>query len=244
LIRTFCPTSVKVYGVSKAEVSGRIEQTSKISSKMGRSTSPSENQIKARLLNELRRLRRISPSTIVANELPLSTGSVRADLAFCGKYFTGVEIKSDRDKLNRLARQLAVYREHFDRTIVVLGSKHLGEAKEIDLSDVEVWVASGLSLRQIQKTDSDLKMLQSNSRRLSRRAFCERFEVTSAAFWAETKNIEILSSHLPLLSRFVEKREMHDSVRIQTRKKREEWFADLVQSLHSSSVSKNEVSSP
>ena len=230
---------------------------------MPRSISPSENHLKARLLNELRRSKRISASTVLANELPLGTTGVRADLAFYAKYFTGVEIKSDRDSLKRLGHQLPVYRHHFDRTILVLGSKHQSEISDLDLDGVEVWIANGLSLRKIQDGEvSDrggyhLALLPAalqrglqcedsglaEARTAFRQAFYDRFRSTSESFWLTTKDAPITSEHLPLLSRFVEKRQLISVAIAEAQKAREEWKRTLFQSVHSSSVSKKDASS-
>lgn len=227
---------------------------------MGRAISPTENQLKARLLNELRRSKRISASTIVANELPLGTTGVRADLAFYARAFTGIEVKSDRDSLKRLTHQLPIYQRYFDRTILLLGSKHWEEATSLDLSGIELWIASGMSIKRIQngsisdQSHQQSQLLsptlrrkyadsQTGSSAIFRTAFCERFKATSKAFWAATTDQPISVEHLPLLSRFVEKREAHALTSTQAKKARDEWLDALVQSLHSSSVSKNDASS-
>jgi len=228
-----------------------------------RSISPSENQLKARLLNELRRTKRISAATVIANELPLGTTGVRADLAFYAKTFTGVEIKSDRDSLKRLDHQLPVYKQHFDRTILLVGSKHVPDLEALDLHGIEIWVANGLSLSRTQegvKVDraqfhtavlpsylqqrlGSLPSELTTNRTTFRQVFFGRFKSTSEIFWSATKDLTIGTEHLSMLSRFIEKRNQISLASAQAQKQREEWRRLLAQSVHSSSVSKNDTSS-
>jgi len=230
---------------------------------MGRSISPTENHLKAQLLNELRRTKRISSSTIIANELPLGVTGVRADLAVFSRYFTGIEIKSERDSLKRLARQLPVYRDHFDRTILVLGSKHWAESRNIDLTGVELWIASGMTLKRVQqgivtrKLNNQENLLPptikkkfatkatstSNQPKLFREAFIERFGATSEAFWTNTLDRKIEAADLAILSRFIDKREQSAALLATIKKAQKEWLEELAQSVHSSSVSKKDSSS-
>lgn len=51
----------------------------------------------------------------------------RADLVLINGLATGIEIKSDRDKLNRLSSQLRDYSKVFPKTMVVTGSVHLAD---------------------------------------------------------------------------------------------------------------------
>lgn len=231
---------------------------------MGRPISPTENHLKAQLLNEFRRTKRISSSTVLANELPLGSTGVRADLVFYSRYLTGVEIKSDRDSLKRLARQLPVYRDHFDRTILVLGSKHWAEARNIDLNGVELWIASGMALKRVQrgvvarKLDNQENLLSTTIKRkyekkagstldqpnFFREAFFERFKATSEAFWLNTLERKIEADDLAILSRFIDKREQSAALVAMAKKAQKKWLEELTQSIHSSSVSKKDSSSP
>lgn len=230
---------------------------------MARSIYPTENHLKAQLLNVLRRARRISSSTIIANELPLGTTGVRADLALYSKCLTGVEIKSARDSLKRLERQLSTYRTHFDRTILVLDSKHWGDVLTLDISGIELWIATGMALRRvqsgivIQQTENQDALLSQNLKKLSRtreikngnieisfkRAFKSRFENTSRAFWSATNDRAIVADDLTLLSRFIDVREQSGEMRKKIRRAKKDWLDEIVQSIQSSSVSKKDASS-
>lgn len=224
---------------------------------MARSISPTEAQLKVRLLNELRRSGRIGSSTTLTQELPLGNTGVRADLAYLAKSFCGVEIKSDRDSLKRLERQLAIYRQYFDRTILVIGSKHWSPLQELDLDldKVELWVASGLSLRREKQGVTDRKIdvhvdllnvkqqnileksLHKNASTLFQEAFRERFKLTSATFWEATKDQKIETSHLALLSRFDERRRLEAELKAKQEEERKAWEQAILQPTQSSSVS-------
>lgn len=224
---------------------------------MARSISPTEAQLKVRLLNELRRSGRISDSTVITQELPLANTGMRADLAYLAKSFCGVEVKSDRDSLKRLPRQLQVYRQYFDRTILVIGSKHWTtlEQLELDLEQVELWVASGLSLRRVKQGSTLRKvgvhatLLTLKQQKALKRApekdasemfqsvFRQRFSATSAAFWDATKNQKIETKHLKLLSRFDVQRKLAAELKAQQEEERKAWEEAITQSSQSSSVS-------
>lgn len=228
---------------------------------MARHISPNENHLKAQILNELRRRGRISSATVLINELPLGATGVRADMALISRHVTGVEIKSERDSLKRLARQLLVYRSYFNKTILVLGSKHWQEASSMDLSGIEIWIASGLALRKVQSGfTSDRTLAQEElvpttlktkypsettrpSDDLFKSVLIDRFSATSRAFWSSVNGRRIESSDLALLSRFLDKKEKSALIGEAVRKERKAWLDALAQSVHSSSVSKNDLSS-
>jgi hypothetical protein len=71
------------------------------------------------------------PDTVVIEELGLCRGQVRVDIAVVNGLLHGVEIKSDRDSLRRLAAQADIYSRIFDRATLVVGRSHLVDALEI-----------------------------------------------------------------------------------------------------------------
>lgn len=86
----------------------------------------SEPKAKAALLHFLRSTGRTSNQTSVTAELILGSYSVRADLAVCdGQDLHCYEIKTARDTLTRLDRQIAVYNSHSDFVTVVAASRHI-----------------------------------------------------------------------------------------------------------------------
>lgn len=70
--------------------------------------------------------------TLIVDELGISQGAVRADIAVINGCLTAFEIKSDRDTLDRLPHQAAAYGRVFDYITLVVGKKHaLGISKQI-----------------------------------------------------------------------------------------------------------------
>ena len=67
-------------------------------------------------------------SSLVIEELGVCGGHVRVDLAIVSDVLHGYEIKSDRDSLRRLQRQVEHYSNVFDRATLVVGDRHFSEA--------------------------------------------------------------------------------------------------------------------
>ena len=69
-------------------------------------------------------------SPLVIEELGVCGGQVRVDLAVVSDLLHGYEIKSDRDSLRRLERQVEHYSNVFDRATLVVGDRHFLEAMD------------------------------------------------------------------------------------------------------------------
>ncbi len=69
--------------------------------------------------------------TVLVEELGLNRRLVRADVAVVNGLLHGYEIKAARDNLNRLARQVRVYGDVFDRSTLVVDSRHLSKARTL-----------------------------------------------------------------------------------------------------------------
>ncbi len=69
--------------------------------------------------------------TIVINELGLNHGKNRADIAIINGRLTGYEIKSDLDSLRRLNEQIVSYNAIFDRSYLIVTTRHLKDAEAI-----------------------------------------------------------------------------------------------------------------
>ncbi len=67
----------------------------------------------------------LSQSALVVEELGLAHARSRIDLAVLSSVVHGFEIKSERDNLSRLERQLSVYSACLERLTLVCASKHL-----------------------------------------------------------------------------------------------------------------------
>lgn len=82
----------------------------------------SEQQIRSHIKASAVRLARRSkvfPVSFV-EELEVSGGSARIDMAFLGEHLIGVEIKSSKDNLSRLAKQSSFYAPYFDFLVLVV----------------------------------------------------------------------------------------------------------------------------
>lgn len=69
------------------------------------------------------------PDTVVIEELGLCRGQVRVDVSVVNGLLHGYEIKSDRDSLRRLSGQIQFYGKVLDRATLVVGKRHLSEAR-------------------------------------------------------------------------------------------------------------------
>ena len=69
-----------------------------------------------------------SSNTLVIEELGLCQGQARIDLLTVSGVLHGYEIKSNRDRLTRLASQAATYSRVLDRVTLVVGRPHIEAA--------------------------------------------------------------------------------------------------------------------
>ena len=82
-------------------------------------------EIRTALRTALRAMHADEPNTAIIDELSLCQGEARVDVAVVNGALCGYEIKSDRDSLARLPRQLSVYELCFDTMVIVVGSRHV-----------------------------------------------------------------------------------------------------------------------
>ena len=90
-----------------------------------------DSAIRAALRARLRKEREKEPEAVVIEELGLCRGQVRLDVALVNGLLHGYEIKSDRDSLRRLHRQVDVYGKVLDRATLVVGDRFLTVAPGI-----------------------------------------------------------------------------------------------------------------
>lgn len=64
------------------------------------------------------------PDTRVLQEMGVWSGVARIDIAIVNGELCGYELKSDRDTLERLPRQIEYYGKVFDRVTIVAGARH------------------------------------------------------------------------------------------------------------------------
>lgn len=79
----------------------------------------------------LRHLESTDPTAVIYHELPLSRGEGRADCAAVNGSLTGFEIKSEKDSLSRLEKQIQDYEKVFDFCNIVVATKHLRRARAL-----------------------------------------------------------------------------------------------------------------
>lgn len=72
---------------------------------------------------------------VIVDELKVSFGSGRIDVAVINGRIEGYEIKSDKDKLDRLSRQASMFGAVADRMTLVVGQRHLDKA----VSEIPDW---------------------------------------------------------------------------------------------------------
>jgi hypothetical protein len=87
--------------------------------------------IRAPLLSYVTKRQSQELAPVVIEELGLCRGQVRADVAVVGEALHGYEIKSGRDRLTRLGRQIEFYSRVFDQATLVVTGEHLEEATGI-----------------------------------------------------------------------------------------------------------------
>ncbi|HTT82018.1 MAG TPA: sce7726 family protein [Rhizomicrobium sp.] len=80
----------------------------------------------------------------IVEEMGVWSGSVRIDLAVINGELHGIELKSDRDTLERLPFQAQLYSRVFDRVELVVGAKHSEKAAKLV---PDWWAVSVATLR-------------------------------------------------------------------------------------------------
>lgn len=93
----------------------------------------SEKQVRSHIKAAAVRLARRSNMLPVSmiEELEVSGGKARIDIAFMSEYLTGIEIKSSKDNLSRLAKQSSCYAPYFDFLVLVVDTRMVDEALEM-----------------------------------------------------------------------------------------------------------------
>ena len=87
--------------------------------------------VRAVLLQQLQVKHRGDVDTRIVQEMGVWAGTVRIDVAVINGELSGFELKSDRDTLERLPTQAALYSRVFDRVTLVMGERHLNKAQAL-----------------------------------------------------------------------------------------------------------------
>src|SRR5579875_2225886 len=76
-------------------------------------------------------MKTVTGAALTLDELWVPRSHERADVAVIGRSMVGFEIKTERDTLKRLPRQMLAYGRLFDRCSVVVAERHRHAAQEI-----------------------------------------------------------------------------------------------------------------
>lgn len=98
-------------------------------------------EIRTAVEARLRSLHGPEPQTRYRHELGLCSGETRVDVAAINGQITGCEIKSARDKLTRLPRQVELYGKVLDVAVLVVEGKHRQPAADLVPDWWGVWYA-------------------------------------------------------------------------------------------------------
>jgi hypothetical protein len=88
-----------------------------------------DSEIRKALKENLAAAFRADPETLILEELGLRHGATRVDIVVVNGFLHGFEVKSDRDTLKRLARQVRMYSEILDYVTLVVGRRHARKAE-------------------------------------------------------------------------------------------------------------------
>lgn len=113
-------------------------------------------QIRKALKQNLVATFRTDPDTLILEELGLRHGATRVDIVVVNGCLHGFELKSDRDSLQRLPRQVRMYSEILDYVTLVVGQRHAVKAEPA----VPQWWGI-----QVAEHDRDSKVLLLDVRR-------------------------------------------------------------------------------
>jgi hypothetical protein len=95
-----------------------------------KSVTLGEAEIRSALRTRLLAQNADDADTVLIEELGVSRGQVRIDVALVNGRFHGYETKSDLDSLRRLDRQVYIYSSVLDRATLVAGDRHIADAVE------------------------------------------------------------------------------------------------------------------
>ena len=115
--------------------------------------------IRTALKRELLASHADDPGTAIIEELGILHGSCRIDLAVVNGVMHGYELKSDRDTLLRLPRQIQAFAAVFDYVTLVVGERHVRLAVEII---PDWWGVRSVRLDSGKLSFCDLKLPMTN----------------------------------------------------------------------------------
>ena len=84
-----------------------------------------ESDIKAAVIDEWLSRESVSRNSVIINEFPVGSQTRRADLVMANGRLWAVEIKSEFDTIDRLAKQISAYSKTLESVSVVVAERHL-----------------------------------------------------------------------------------------------------------------------
>jgi hypothetical protein len=90
-----------------------------------------DTDLRAAALRRLLAHAQHSVDTLVLEELGLTHGASRVDIAVINGHIRGVEIKAEADSLDRLPHQVQAYGQVVDRATLIASERHLPKALEL-----------------------------------------------------------------------------------------------------------------
>jgi hypothetical protein len=170
------------------------------------------------------------PDTKVIEELGITHGAARVDIAVVNGSIHGYELKSDKDTLQRLPGQIKIYNSVLDKVTLVVGRNHLHDSIRL----VPDWW--GITIAKMSSPSSKVKFCPIREPELNPNP---NYTAIAALLWREealnileeineakglrSKNRKVIYQHL---ANVLGKNELKERVRICLRT-RTDWRLDL-----------------
>lgn len=115
-----------------------------------------DKQIRRVLLRELSKDEELE----IYQEFVLPSSKARADIVTVGEIFTGYEIKSDKDSLQRLSTQIPEYDVYLEKNYIVVGEKYSSKIKDYIPEHWGIIVVSGSEAEDLENNQLKIKMIR------------------------------------------------------------------------------------
>lgn len=115
-----------------------------------------DKQIRRALLRELSKDEELE----IYQEFVLPSSKARADIVTVGEIFTGYEIKSDKDSLQRLSTQIPEYDVYLEKNYIVVGEKYSSKIKNYIPEYWGIIVVSGSEVEDLENNQLKIKTIR------------------------------------------------------------------------------------
>lgn len=115
-----------------------------------------DKQIRRALLKELSKNEELE----IYQEFVLPSSKARADIVTVGEIFTGYEIKSDKDSLQRLLTQIPEYDIYLEKNYIVVGEKYSSKIKDYIPEYWGIIVVSGSEAEDYKNNQLKIKTIR------------------------------------------------------------------------------------